>query len=597
MTMSPTQRIDRRQSARALAVIVLALVALCPTHAQPIDPRAPGACELPELGRMVGTLKSRVGNWGEDFGLSIHAVGDLNNDSLADWLVLHRRVDTPGFSRVAEELLLYYGRRGGLPSIEDSLRIGPSEMGSRTKFIAAGDFDLDGHRDLVLSLELFGDTSGGPLGYDRYRIVVFWGNAEGLFTLADTTQLGNPSPIWLGVTAGAVGDFDVDGVDDLLLRAGHTLENGAVIYTPFMHIFRGRQSGRWGRGSDPRESAWRWWTLPKGTDLAVIDHDGDGALDIAMWYDEDATLSQVSVLYGTRDVLPDTSNLESVAPLYANGREFAFMDLTGDRIPELVMATGSQEKLKVFVGIRGQRLIEQYGSGYDAPRPGEPRWWGRPWAEVWLPLKLSPGWAWSGFDSRFDFGDVGLDGVGDVCAYSDPWVICYNGGRILDSLVDALVYVPGGGPTGTESLGDIDGSGVSTIAVAYWDYLPFGDRYGPGGIRYVKASRCVPRSGTTRLLPQGTDTPVSIGPESEPTPLAISLVPNPAGDRALLRWPNTSGTATVAITDTRGAELKRWQIAASAGALTLDLGDWPRGAYLLTLTTSDGSSAIPLILR
>jgi hypothetical protein len=565
-------------------------------HAQPVDPRTPGACELPELGRMVGTLQSRVGDIGEMFGMSIHAVGDLNGDSLADWLVLHRRVDTPGLANVAEELLLYYGVRGGLPSIDDSLRIGPAEIGSRTRFIAAGDFDHDGHRDLVLSLELFGDTSGGPIGYDRYRIAVFWGNSQGIFTLADTTQLGNPSPIWLGISGGSTGDVDVDGTDDLLLRAGHTLVNGAVVYTPFVHIFRGRRGGRWGRGPDSRESTWRWWNPPKGKDLIIVDHDGDGALDIAMWYDQDATLSSVSVLYGTRGTLPDTSDLETIAPLYANGRAFAFLDLTGDRVPELVMAAGSQEKLKVFVGFRGQRLIEQYGSGYDAPRPDEPRWWGRPWAEIWMPLKLDSGWAWSGFDSRFSLGDIGLDGVGDVCAYSDPWLICYNGGRILDSLIDAFVYVPRIGIRYVTNLGNVDGSGDNTIAVSYQDLLSGSGRWGPGGIRYVKASRCVPRSGTTRLLPHGTDKPSRIGPGSGPT-LALSVVPNPASDRALLRWPHSSATTTVVTTDTRGAEMKRWRMPASAVALTLELGDWPRGAYRITVSTSDGSSAIPLMLR
>ena len=126
---------------RHIAVFCFALLLVAQAlFAQNTDPRAPGACELPELGVMRGTLESKIGDIGEGLGLEINPVGDLNGDSLADWVVLHRRVDTPA-GRVAEELLLYHGVKGGLPAYESGIRIGPTEIASVTRFLAAGDFD------------------------------------------------------------------------------------------------------------------------------------------------------------------------------------------------------------------------------------------------------------------------------------------------------------------------------------------------------------------------------------------------------------------------------------------------------------------------
>jgi hypothetical protein len=51
------------------------------------DPRASGAIALPELGRINGELR-QVTAMDESFGRQIYAVGDVDGDSLNDWIGL-----------------------------------------------------------------------------------------------------------------------------------------------------------------------------------------------------------------------------------------------------------------------------------------------------------------------------------------------------------------------------------------------------------------------------------------------------------------------------------------------------------------------------
>jgi hypothetical protein len=127
------------------------------------DPRNEKVICLPTIGRMEGKLTCVRG--GEQYGRNIYAVGDVNHDGLQDWIVGHIRCDSVmtinGSLRTAEEILLYKGVRGGLPSVESGERIGPSEFGSATSFVASGDWDGDGNIDLACRVQIYGDSSFG----------------------------------------------------------------------------------------------------------------------------------------------------------------------------------------------------------------------------------------------------------------------------------------------------------------------------------------------------------------------------------------------------------------------------------------------------
>jgi hypothetical protein len=181
--------------------------------------------------------------------------------------------------------------------------------------------------------------------------------------------------------------------------------------------------------------------------------------------------------------------------------------VTGDRIPELLVHTGiadHEERVKIYLGLRGQRLEQMFGSGNDRPDSIPGQWWGRPWSEIWLPHRVQQYWFQSDY-FLLDLGDGNLDGVGDVWAYSWPYLLCYSGGKFLDSLVDGLVDMRPAAHAGAHAvLGDIDGSGEVTFGLCDGN-----------GVIYCTMSRDIPRDGTPRRLPEGTDRPASEVPEED----------------------------------------------------------------------------------
>jgi hypothetical protein len=122
---------------------------------------------------------------------------------------------------------------------------------------------------------------------------------------------------------------------------------------------------------------------------------------------------------------------------------------------------------------------------------------GQALGRVWEPKKVNDNW-FGPYDLLYDVGDIDLDGVGDICSYNAPWVTFYRGGDHLDSLIDAMVdcrVIGWGADDRSPSivrLGDIDGSGVETIAV------------GGEGVVYIKPTSEVSETGIYRLLPDGT---------------------------------------------------------------------------------------------
>jgi hypothetical protein len=77
----------RLASRMALSLIAWSTLAAAPALGQSsTDPRAFGAIALPELGRLDGQLRCIVQD--ERFGRQIYAIGDVDGDSLNDWIGL-----------------------------------------------------------------------------------------------------------------------------------------------------------------------------------------------------------------------------------------------------------------------------------------------------------------------------------------------------------------------------------------------------------------------------------------------------------------------------------------------------------------------------
>ena len=564
---------------------------LCPAQDR-IVPRHPDAIELPELGRM--TCESC------GFGREIYPLPDVNGDSLADFLTTVIISDTGGWGTNAKELRLYKGIRGGLPDINTYTRIGPSEIGSTILFLASGDWDGNGFTDIAVLQSVFGDTGfGNTSGRGIGHLVVWWGNSEGSYPLSDTTRLQNSTLGWGNPDRAFSIDVDENGVEDLLLFDVKGFADDSVVNLADVQVYLGGTGEQWGQQKG-REAEWHWWEAPhigRFTVLAdrfqIIDQDQDGLEDIVMYQDARNNVDDtwVKIIYGRNDMILDTANIVEIDLRSSNGKYSLFSDITGDRIPELLVATGGEETLRAYIGLKGQRIEEQYGNGDEPAKPGEEVWWGKPWANIPLVNKLHDGWAAAGWGPIFDFGDGGLNGVDDLWLYSKPDLIFYNGGNLFDSLYDGWVTIPCGGGA-LVRLGDIDGSGKETIAVGYQCGTT-------AGIKFAQPSTVVPTGGVYRMVPAGTDTISGMRAESRgmrlSSLLGVHAVPNPASAVVRIVWrageteTGGSGEAVVRVTDVRGQEVKTFTLPAYEQETVWDASKTFGGTYFITVTIGDVS--------
>ena len=313
------------QRAFGLVALLLVSLLLIPPflHAQDdqVVPRHPYAKELPELGRMIGIL-------GEDclFGEKIYPIGDCNGDSLSDWILSRRRCDTTIDGKTPEELLLYKGEPGRLPDVKNRLRIGPSEIGAKMKFLAAGDWDGINGTDLAVTISLFGDTSQGGAGFDLHRVVIFWNDGGGNYSVSDTTRIPNihgGNDLWLGGgNESVVHDYNHDGVEDVLLDIGGSYRSGEWDYTPRRYLFLGCAGERWGKDGKGVEASLQWWSpydgwirVPcggGGGGFVGKNIDGSGKWTVAIGYSCD-NQSGIKFSQPTSD-LPTTGRVRRLPP-------------------------------------------------------------------------------------------------------------------------------------------------------------------------------------------------------------------------------------------------------------------------------------------
>ena len=586
------------ESSTTCTLVALSLLtAALPCFAQPerrIVPRHDWAIELPELGRMTGAPGDC------NFGEKIIPIGDCNNDSLADWLVLRRRCDTTFIGRPPNDLLLYKGVRGGLPSHEDRVRIGPEEVAVELRFIAAGDWNGDSYGDLAIKITpMIKDSITNPIGYGVGTFVIWWGNERGEYSLGDTTHVTIAADGWLGPQVGWSWDIDRDGVDDLLVDGVSGLLQGEIDQSmPPTQIYFGARGKRWGREIDALWD-WGWWSMVPGR-LEIIDQDADGFDDL-VFYDNVSSSNKtggIRIIYGTEEHIIDTASVVDVRYDSAWGKVSLLRDITGDGVRELILNTGGQERLKVFIGFKGQRIVEQYGSGNEPAHPGEAVWWGKPWASVPLPGLLHDGWDAAGGSLLFDLGDADLDGVDDIWVYSVPDMIVYRGAYFLDSLYDAWIRMNNTGSLAV--LGDIDGSSIPTII--YTDL-----KASPVSLRFLQPSTDVPRTGRYRALPPGTEPPsTSVRPTDrtlvDSHAITVSSRPNPGRDEIVIEWSLPQGyspteSLQLQITDMLGQEVLSTTLLRSQTEFHWNATQTFAGTYSVTISSDSAVGSTTIILR
>jgi hypothetical protein len=589
-----------------LVMVALVLVAPGGAMAQSVgDPDDPGAVTLKPWGTMHGSIdRCPNANVTEDYAERIFPLGDLNRDGLADFCLKRkacdRRYDHFGNARYPRELLIYYGVRGKVPDAASGVRISPAEDGSAVEYLTSGDWDGDGQRDLAVSLTLFGDTSASNSvdGRDIHRLVILWGQPEGQFSFSDTTQLSCGAEVWITLASAVNIDIDDDGIQDLAVTTAFGFSSGRIVAVPALCVYRGHHGKRWGREGIGNSFAWSWWMsgIDRFFQLRPIDQDCDGNIDIVGPYEVagGGATGTVSVLYGRLGNFPDTLEAESVSLARANGKYIQYCDVTGDGVPELCMTSGSEDKIKIYAGKPGQRLLEQYGTGIDPPDPDNGRPYARPWAEIWQPHKIDDGWFSGGFLPLFAPGDLNNDGYCELCAMAPPLLVCYSTGKFVDSLFDAAMLAPD--YTNMVVLGDIDGSGTSSIAVR-----------GVNEVVFLKGDVTIPATGRDiRELPHAEgfrcehatsveeDHPVT-GDDAE---IHVEVFPNPTADEVDLHWTmdGSEGTSLI-VTDNIGREVQRMMLPPGVSAHRWSTRGWSRGVYWLRVQQGSRIGARRIVIH
>ncbi len=563
-----------------------------------IDPRHVSYDSLRFFGQMTLTgCKPGLGNFTGD----IHPLGKLSTDGPICWALDRVHCDTTyqeyGYNIQARDIWIYRGINGGLPSIESGERIGLSEPDAVTTFLCAGDFDNSGYKDLLCRIHKIADSSyGNTAGYGTSHLAIFWADDTGGYSINDTTMISNGTDAWLGPRFARSYDCNHDAIDDLVLYqpgAGFVDGKPAKGILPDMMIFLGRDT-RWENKTASLLPDWTWWRIAHTAvlpldDLSFVDQDCDGYQDMIFYYNRTAS---ISVLYGNpASPFPDTTNIESATFTAAHGEYSLLSDVTGDRVPELVVSAPSIDLIRVYAGKPGQRIIEQYGNGIDSLDRLNARYPLRPWAELWLPHKLHEGWFQSG-PTLSDLGDISGDSADEIWAGSSPFLLGYVSRVRLDSMIDVLYRFEGFADV--IRLGDIDASKVPTIAVAYHN----------GIIMYMKPGR-VPLTGRYRQLPHDLNAMCGLISNVAPTSneahrtLQLHAQPNPAEDVVHISWlprPNIN-TGSLIVHDILGREVYRSLINPKEGSTSWNAKEVVGGIYLIMVTIGSNSETISIVIR
>lgn len=302
----------------------------------------------------------------------------------------------------------------------------------------------------------------------------------------------------------------------------------------------------------------------------------------------------VGIIYGKQGNLPDTLEARSVSLERANGKYVQYCDVTGDGVPELCMTSGSEDKIKIYAGKPGQRLLEQYGTGIDPPDPDNGRPYARPWAEIWQPHKIDDGWFSGGFLPLFAPGDLNNDGYCELCAMAPPLLVCYSTGKFVDSLFDAAMLAPD--YTNMVVLGDIDGSGQSSIAVR-----------GVNEVVFLKGDVTIPAIGRdVRQLPHvegfhcehATSVEEHHPVTGDDAEIHVEVFPNPTADEVDLHWTmdGSEGTSLI-VTDNIGREVQRMMLPPGVSAHRWSTRGWSRGVYWLRVQQGSRIGARRIVIH
>ncbi len=162
-----------------------------------------------------------------EFGYSVAAAGDFNGDGLAD-VIVGAPHENSGGPYSGGSAFISYGRYNGPYRAALQGRGPQDEFGFSVA--SAGDFNGDGLSDVIIGA--YNDHQAGAA-------YIFLGGSS--LGVPDTTFLGQNDHDWFGYSVSSAGDFNGDGMDDVIIGAPHNNYRGT--FSGSTYIFFGKQTG------------------------------------------------------------------------------------------------------------------------------------------------------------------------------------------------------------------------------------------------------------------------------------------------------------------------------------------------------------------
>jgi hypothetical protein len=268
--------------------------------------------------------------YGPDYSGGVRvATGDVNGDGIADV------VTGPGLG-ASSRVIVFDGKTR--ETVRDTTVFEASFTGG--VFLSSADLNGDGQAEVIVSA----DVGGGP------RVVVL----DGATGRVLVSFLGIDDDNFRGGARTAVGDFNGDGVPDLVVAAG---AGGG----PRVAVFDGRSVA----AGNPTRIIQDFYafeeTLTDGVFPAAGDLNGDGIADFIFGggpgggprvriADGATVLSTPSFISLDNLLIGRIANFFAGDPNSRDGARIVARDLDGDNIPELITASGLGGRAVAYVG-------------------------------------------------------------------------------------------------------------------------------------------------------------------------------------------------------------------------------------------------------